>query len=105
MKKFLVCALPLFALTLLLTACTSGAPAPEPGMKNSETVLGTISGENVHGIGGEAFTGHKDETVLGIISGENVHSIGGEAFTGRKDETVLGIIPQDAVESLPGVQQ
>ena len=80
MKKFLVCALPLFALTLLLTACTSGAPAPEPGMKNSETVLGTISGENVHGIGGEAFTG-------------------------RKDETVLGIIPQDAVESLPGVQQ
>lgn len=83
MKRFFVCALPLFALILLLTACTSGAPAPESEMKHSETILGIVPGESVHGIDGKAFTGHegaaKDETILGIVPSENVHGIASES--------------------------
>lgn len=100
MKKFLVCALPLFALTLLLTACTSGAPAPESEMKHSETILGIVSGESVHGIDGKAFTGHegaaKDETILGIVPSENVHGIASES----QYKDLRQFIPDDADEQV-----
>lgn len=76
MKKMTLFVTSFFAL-LLLSSCASGAPAPEPGMNNSETVLGIIPEENVHGIDGGAFTGHESETILGIISKEAVESLPG----------------------------